>query len=91
MLGDFENKRSKAFYGKIKTIKKGFRSRTCLLKDREGRLSVGEDKVIGRWQEYFWELFNPNLILKGTGWELGMDQKGIDLEPLDPKEVEEVI
>jgi hypothetical protein len=46
------------FYRKVNAIKKGYKPRTGMCKDKMGNLVIGKQKVLQRWAEHFDELIN---------------------------------
>jgi hypothetical protein len=53
-----ENTNIRDMYRGVDEFKKGFQPRTKLVKDEEGDLLVDPDKILNRWENYFWQLLN---------------------------------
>ena len=51
-------KETRKFYRKVNIIRKGYKPRTGMCKDKMGNLVTGKKKVLQRWAEHFDELLN---------------------------------
>jgi hypothetical protein len=51
-------KETRKFYRNVNIIRKGYKPRTVLCKDKMGNLETGKKKVLQRWAEHFDELLN---------------------------------
>jgi hypothetical protein len=53
-----KQKETRKFYRKVNVIKKGYKPRTEMCKDKMGYLVIGNRKLLQRWAEHFDELLN---------------------------------
>jgi hypothetical protein len=51
-------KETRKFYRKVNIIRKGYKPRTGMCKDKMGNLVTGKNKVLQSWAEHFDELLN---------------------------------
>ena len=51
-------------YRGINDFKKGYQPRCNIVKDEEGDLVADSHSIVGRWRNYFSQLFNVH----GVGW-----------------------
>ena len=55
------NRRAREQYRGINEVRKGFRPRTNMIRDKNGVVLVNESEIKERWREYFHDLLNrPN-------------------------------
>jgi hypothetical protein len=89
-------KETRKFYRKVNAIKKGYKPRTEMCKDKMGNLVIGKQKVLQRWAEHFDELINGQGAeesnqgigndegeTESTGEYLGEEGKGQDLGQIE--------
>ena len=60
MESDFQNNQSRAFFGEVKRVGRGFQPAAIGVKDKNGSLVTNEQDVRKRWAEHFCELLNQD-------------------------------
>ncbi|XP_039297365.1 uncharacterized protein LOC120354375 [Nilaparvata lugens] len=58
---DFEKKDPREAYKGVNLFKKGYKPKTTLCKDLNGKIIGNKDSIMERWRTYFSQLLNPNL------------------------------
>jgi hypothetical protein len=81
-----KNKSIRDFYRDINEFKKGYQSRTNLVKDKRGDLLADPHKILNRWTNYFCLLLNVH----GSGgvWETEMHTAESFMQEPSASEVE---
>jgi hypothetical protein len=61
-LGEIVRRRTSDLYRGINEFKKGYQSRTNLVKDERDILLVDLHKILNRWKNYFCQLLNVHRV-----------------------------
>lgn len=56
----YRNNEVRNLYQGTKNLKKGYKSKTICLKDKNGKMLMGDDEILDRWREYFSLLLNED-------------------------------
>ena len=82
------NEVRKFSYERTRDLKRGFQPRAVFFKDKNGNFVSDKNKMLQRWQEYFYELLNKNNEVNredGNG-----EEREFNEEPVEQPDLEEV-
>ena len=76
------------FYERTRDLKRGFQPRAVFFKDKNGNFVSDKNKILKRWQEYFYELLNKNN--EDYREDGNREEREFNEEPVEQPDLEEV-